>query len=132
MDYKIKSYVMLSIIFVLGFLSGWLIKDLVTESPLQQIRNFRERGGIAVRLEKVLELTDKQKKEIRPILDKFDKRFSEQMKPKINEVNKIIDSLKIAIEPYLTKEQKLKLKKEFMFPIQPNDRKNGPEFEKPF
>lgn len=132
MDYKVKSYVMLSIIFVLGFLSAWLIKDLVTESPLQQIRNFRERGGIAVRLEKVLELTDKQKKELGPILDKFDRRFIEQMKPRIDEVTTIVDSLKKAIEPYLTEEQKLKLKREFMFPIPPNDRKNGPGFEKHF
>ena len=120
MDYKVKSYVMLSIMFVLGFLAGMLVKDLVTESPIQQIRNLRGPGGFIGRLESDFDLTEKQKKEIKPILDKYDKNTREFIESGAEFFHTSMDSLKKELKPYLTEGQLEQLNEEFPpIPIRP-------------
>ena len=116
MDYKVKSYVMLSIIFVLGFLAGMLVKDLVTRSPFEQIRNMRVIGGFAKRMENVLELNQQQKENIEPILRRYDEKFHKLAESRMNEVTILADSLKAELKPYLSEEQIQRLRDEFMPP----------------
>jgi hypothetical protein len=117
MDYRVKSYVMLSIIFVMGFLAGMIVKDLLTESPLEQIRNIRTRGVFIGGLENDLELTEKQKKEVRPILDKYDKQIQVFVESGREFFNISLDSLKAELKPYLNKEQIKKMDENFPRPV---------------
>ena len=103
-----------------------------------------EGDELTSRLEKVLGLTEKQMKEIRPILEKYDKpfhirvqsddKFISPMPPaggrKVIAYNPFFDSLKAEIRPYLTKEQIKKLDKEFMPPFPPTGEGiKEPQFE---
>ena len=116
MDYKVKSYVMLSIIFVFGFLAGMLVKDLLIKSPFEQIKNMRVIGGFAKRMENVLELSQQQREKIEPILRRYDGKFHELAESRMNEITILTDSLKAELKPYLSEEQIQRLGDEFMLP----------------
>jgi Spy/CpxP family protein refolding chaperone len=119
MDYKVKSYVMLSIIFMLGFMAGMLVKDLITESPLEQIRHFRESGGFISRLENDLDLTNEQKEKIKPLLDKYNMHLQVLVQSGNAFFHTSLDSLKEELKPYLNKEQIKKLDQQFPMPPMP-------------
>jgi len=54
MDYKIKSRLMFGVVFILGGILGYMVKDMVAKSPYDQIRLLRSKGGIVHRFKNIL------------------------------------------------------------------------------
>jgi hypothetical protein len=117
MDYKNKSRLMLGVVFILGAVLGYLTKDLVTKSPYDQIRLLRSKGGIVHRFEDALNLTEAQKKELRPILENHEKKIMGVAEKSREEIREIIDSFKVELKPYLSEKQIKLLTDEFNFRI---------------
>lgn len=112
MDYKSKSYVIIIITFVLGIVCGILIKSAITESPYEQIKRLRQHGGIVKRFENILDLSQQQKDQLKPVLDKYSNRFVEYSVNRRKGFRAIVDSLNTEIKPYLTDQQLQKLEDE--------------------
>lgn len=117
MDYKIKSRLMFGVVFILGGILGYVVKDMVAKSPYDQIRLLRSKGGIVHRFENILNLTEEQKKELKPILENHEKRIMEIAEKSREEIRETMDSFEQELKPYLSDEQIKLLTEEFNFKI---------------
>ena len=117
MDYKIKSRLMFGVVFILGGILGYVVKDMVAKSPYDQIRLLRSKGGIVHRFENILNLTEEQKKELKPILENHENKIMEIAKKSREEIRETMDTFKQELKPYLSDEQIKLLTEEFNFKI---------------
>lgn len=107
MDRKWQPILISTILLLIGFTLGVLANRTYVNYRLNSYHHDNVRNELRVRIFKGLNLNDKQKKQIDPILDKHFKDM-EQLRTAFRLK---VDSLIISVDPYLTNEQKEILKK---------------------
>jgi hypothetical protein len=113
---------MFVVVFILGGIVGFLIKDIITKSPYDQIKVLRSKGGIVSRFENILNLSEKQKKELKPILENHEKKIFDIAEKSREEIRETVEKFKDELKPYLSDDQIILLTEEFDFkiPLPPN------------
>lgn len=124
MNIKVKTVSILVFTLVIGMVLGALIHGAVMRNRFKQTAfRMRTQWGFVERMERVIQPDDSQREEMRKILRKHFQKMNQFQA----EMSVIMDSLRIELEPILTKEQKERLERG---PLQPGGRRLGPPFGK--
>jgi len=105
MNTKIKSGISLLTTLLIGFVIGYLTSTQVKESRIRELRTFGSAEGFKFMMEHMLELDEKQKDAIKPVVDKYAKENFELMKNFRGEFSVLMKEFHKELTPYLTPEQ---------------------------
>ncbi len=105
MNAKIKSGIFLLTTLLIGFVIGYLTSTQVKESRIRELRSFGSAEGFKFMMEHMLELDEKQKDVIRPVVDEYAKKNFELMKNFRGEFSVLMKEFHKELTPYLTPEQ---------------------------
>jgi len=105
MNTKIKSGILLLTILLIGFVIGFLTSNQVKESRIRELRTFGSAEGFKYMMEHMLELDDKQKDAIKPVVDNYAKKNFELMKNFRGEFSVLMKEFHKELTPHLTPEQ---------------------------
>ena len=105
MNTKIKSGISLLTTLLIGFVIGYLTSTQVKENRIRELRTFGSAEGFKFMMEHMLELDEKQKDAIKPVVDKYAKENFELMKNFRGEFSVLMKEFHKELTPYLTPEQ---------------------------
>ena len=105
MNTKIKSVILLLTTLLIGFVIGFLTSTQVKESRIRELRTFGSAEGFKYMMEHMLELDDKQKDAIKPVVDSYAKKNFELMKNFRGEFSVLMKEFHKELTPHLTPEQ---------------------------
>jgi len=105
MNTKIKSGIFLLTTLLIGFVIGFLTSTQVKENRIRELRTFGSPEGFKYMMEHMLELDEKQKDAIMPVVDKYAKKNFELMKNFRGEFSVLMKEFHKELTPYLTPEQ---------------------------
>jgi len=105
MNTKIKSGICLLTTLLIGFVIGYLTSTQVKENRIRELRSFGSAEGFKFMMEHMLELDEKQKDAIKPVVDKYAKENFELMKNFRGEFSVLMKEFHKELTPYLTPEQ---------------------------
>ncbi|MCD6565148.1 MAG: hypothetical protein J7K53_04315 [Bacteroidales bacterium] len=105
MNTKIKSGIFLLTTLLIGFVIGYLTSTQVKENRIRELRTFGSAEGFKFMMEHMLELDDKQKDAIMPVVDEYAKKNFELMKNFRGEFSVLMKEFHKELTPYLTPEQ---------------------------
>ena len=102
---KSKPYLILLLTLALGIAIGFLGSGLLVRNKIQDLKNMQTREGMALSLERSLELSEAQIPLVRPVLEEHALRmrdlFQEHRRARRTEIDKLFE----ALEPVLNDEQ---------------------------
>lgn len=135
MNMQAKSRLVLSITLIIGVSLGILIdRTVIHQSFESRIERFRGPGGFSQIIERIIEPDSKQMEQIKIILEKHAKKMNDYRNKSRAEMKVLMDSLRIELEPVLTREQKEKLKESMdrmeRRPFDSRGRRQGRRFDK--
>jgi len=105
MNAKIKSGIFLVITLLIGFVIGFLTSTQVKESRIRELRTFGSPEGFKYMMEHMLELDEKQKDAIMPVVDEYAKKNFELMKNFRGEFSVLMKEFHKELTPHLNPEQ---------------------------
>ena len=105
MNTKIKSGICLLTTLLIGFVIGYLTSTQVKGSRIRELRTFGSPEGFKYMMEHMLELDEKQKDVIRPLVDEYAKKNFELMKNFRGEFSVLMKEFHKELTPYLTPKQ---------------------------
>ncbi len=115
MKTETKTVSILIFIFILGILLGVVIDRTIVENQMKnRMKRFRNPGMIGFLLERVILPTPEQRIKIEKILDKYADRMFQARQQAMENVAVTMDSLRKALEPILTEEQKKRMEEHRM------------------
>ena len=116
MKLQIKAVVVILSTFILGVVLGYLANDLLSPKPPRRIGGMREFDRFLALHERIINPTDAQQDTVEKILRKNYQRLQNKFKEHQDEITAILDSIQVELEPFLTEEQKERMKnrREFM------------------
>ncbi len=130
MSVKVKMSLIILVTLIVGMLLGALIQGAFMRNQFhKRITRLRTPEGFMRRFERVIRPTEEQKPEIDKILLKNFERFNKRLTPPVQEMGRIMDTLRMELDPVLTPEQKARLHRHFehmrRFPPPPPGRPPG-------
>ena len=111
MNTRIKTGILLLTTLLIGFVIGFLTSSQVKESRIRELRTFGSPEGFKYMMEHMLELDDKQKDAIWPVVDEYARKNFELMKNFRGEFSELMKELHKELTPHLTQEQIERLNK---------------------
>lgn len=105
MKTRTKSVFIILGTLIIGIILGGFLTGAIVRHRLNRIAESQTRPGFVRIMEHIIKPTDKQKKEIRPILQKTAHRLTQVYLQKRKEMVQIGDSLRNELKPYLTDKQ---------------------------
>jgi len=109
MNTKIKSGIFLLTTLLIGFVIGYLTSTQVKENRIRELRTFGSAEGFKYMMEHMLELDEKQKDAIMPVVDEYAKENFELMKNFRGEFSVLMKEFHKELTPHLNPEQIEKL-----------------------
>jgi len=109
MKTKTKTTLVILSTLIIGIIFGFLLHANIMKFRFEQMSELRKPGGLIKKMENIIDLNEKQKSKIEPILRKHEDHFRKFRNEALNQ----LDSLRIEIKQYLTEEQIEKLEKHF-------------------
>lgn len=132
MNAKSKSFLLLLITLLVGILLGFLLKTKIIDDRFEQMRGMKKPDGMLNMMINIIEPSEEQLKELKPILEKHQSRFDTVMIESQDKMKVLIDLLNEDLSKVITKEQMKRLH-EHLPPRNPGlDRREpprGPGFE---
>jgi len=126
MNTKTKSAFVLLATLILGIFLGFLIKSWIMEDKFERIGRIGRPGGLMHIIQENIDLSEKQKTELKPLVEYYHKKITSLSIGTRNEVIELIDSLKNQMKEILTDDQFEKITNSYMF----NPPKNFRSFKK--
>jgi len=104
---KSKPILVIAGTLLIGFVLGFFVSGYITSHKIKTFMRWTDKEEFVNRIYERIDATDKQKKQLYPILQKYSEKSTECF----NKHKIIIDSMSTELEPYLSSEQKQKLEK---------------------
>jgi hypothetical protein len=110
MKLQIKAVVVILSTFVLGVVLGYLANDLLYPKPPRRISGMRDFDRFLALHERIIDPTKAQQDTVEKILRKNYQRLRNKFQEHQAEIKAILDSIQVELEPFLTEEQKERLR----------------------
>ncbi|HKJ45994.1 MAG TPA: hypothetical protein VJ991_09235 [Balneolales bacterium] len=105
MKTRTKTILVIAGTLIIGIILGVFLTGAVMRHRLNRIAEMQTRPGFVKIMEHIIQPTEKQKKEIEPILTNTAHRLTQVYVDKRKKIAQIGDSLRSELQPYLTDEQ---------------------------
>lgn len=109
MNPKLKSFFLLLITLLVGILLGFLLKTRIIDDRFEQMRGMKKPDGMLNMMIDIIEPSEEQLKELKPILEKHQSKFDTVMVESFDKMKVLIDSLNNDLSKVITKEQMQRL-----------------------
>jgi hypothetical protein len=103
---KVKLTLVLLVTLGLGFMIGYLVRDVAMRTHFREMSRMRQGEGITEMIENRLDLSQSQKDQMSSLLQKYNVRLRTVHQNFRRELTSTLDSMKNEMSPYLTDEQK--------------------------
>jgi hypothetical protein len=120
----LKIILAITALIGIGFTAGFLTHRMATKKHVEKIRDFGRRDGFGPQLYSVLDVTEDQKAQIAPMVEKRGKEMQLLLQDFRKNRTALMDSLQQEIEPHLTAEQLEKFQR-FRKRMRSKHKKNG-------
>lgn len=137
---KAKTTIILLFTLLIGIILGVFLDRTIMRFRFQKkFDEARQARGITRMLENLIQPDESQYEAVKEILEKYSKRLHDQREKSFQEMDVVMDSLRIELDQILTDEQKARLKKDMermkgmreRGPMPPPPRPFGREHDRP-
>ena len=130
MNPKVKSFLLLLISLLVGMLLGFLLKTKIIDYRFEQIRGLRKPDAMQNMMIEIIEPSEEQLNELKPILEKHQSKFASIMLESRVNAKILIDSLVHDISKVITEEQLERLHEHLPLMERDSGRRGPPFFKK--
>ena len=102
---KTRAFLTIMISLITGFILGFLVSSQITRFRTRDVRSLSSKESIKMRTYDLIKPTEKQKRNIEPIIIEFSERMDSLKKVTHNDFKTLIDDYHKSLEPYLSEEQ---------------------------